>query len=381
MNLCKISYVPYVIIVTIQKCKIMKTQLWITVFWLCSVALFGQVELIDNGAFSGLSSGNVPSDGMPWASAYRSPQINNSDGCAADGAVQLFGNQAVGEGLEQAGLTIMQGEVYTLSFCAKFSTQTPSSADQFVQVVVRASDSRQTGQNCAGNCQVVATTNQISSTEWANFEFEWTADDNYDRLTFHAINSSDQASSRAISWARIDDISLKTDSDLNCPNVSLVLNGTVTSTATFQTQRSIRSTATIAQTATVDYIAGDTIFLLDGFRIEEGAIFNTGYDCLIPIHTDEQVEARSIEAALSLAVFPNPIQANAVIETYLPKSGSVMLSVWNMNGQQLQQWDFQVDAAGQYAYPIDMSAYGVGLYIVRLQSESGMVSEKVMVSK
>ena len=166
-------------------------------------------NLITNGGFDGLPGGNVTTPHAPWSSGGLSPQVNNNDGCTANGSGQLWGNQGVGEKLQQINTSglFMANETYNISFCAAWvdiNNRPPNLAHAWVNV--RAANGTVTDQNCgSGTCIGVSQVLDVDG-QWEEVCFTWTPDANYDRIVFNTLNASSANHGDSVSWARIDDV-------------------------------------------------------------------------------------------------------------------------------------------------------------------------------
>jgi hypothetical protein len=166
--------------------------------------------LIENGSFSGLPGGDLVDPSGTWYASSGSPQIVN-DGCNSSESLQMWGNGIVGERVEQDSLSIMAGNTYRISFCAKFLPGGPL-APPFSQILVRASGNTlqgQTGCN-GGTCEEAFFTVPFSDGEWQEFCLDsWIPQDDYSHITLSVVNSSTINNGDYVSWARIDDFCIE----------------------------------------------------------------------------------------------------------------------------------------------------------------------------
>ncbi|MEM6316287.1 MAG: PKD domain-containing protein [Bacteroidota bacterium] len=164
-------------------------------------------NLIANGAFEGYSDGDIPSSSVPWMPSCRSPRITNIDGCDSLGCLQMWGNQLVGECTEQL-VNVQAGNTYRLNFCARYVNSHPQ-APLWAQVQIRAGNSTLPEAGCPGTCEVVYTTPQMSTFDWQQFCYDWTPENDYDRISIRVINDQNIDNGNYVSRARIDDVCLE----------------------------------------------------------------------------------------------------------------------------------------------------------------------------
>ncbi len=165
-------------------------------------------SLIANGSFSGYPTANLSGTGSPWIPTCRTPQIYNNDGCDSLGYLYMWGNELVGECTEQRNLNIEAGNTYRLSFCAKYIASN-SQAPNWAKIQVRAGNQALPEAGCPGICEEIYTTPEISNTDWANYCFEWTPQNDYDRISLRVINDQNIDHGEYVSYAGIDDVCLE----------------------------------------------------------------------------------------------------------------------------------------------------------------------------
>jgi len=126
-------------------------------------------NLVKNGGFNQntVLSGDgsmPPSTTAFWTAAYGTPQLQGGDGCHDPDYVSFWGNQLVGEAIQQP-ITLVPGQLYEIEFCVRFhpdSGKVPTSGT----VVVRVSTTQLGSPACSGTCETLFTTSSISSTAW-----------------------------------------------------------------------------------------------------------------------------------------------------------------------------------------------------------------------
>lgn len=169
-------------------------------------------NIVQNGGFTdGIvipqgSAGSLPQAKVSnWTAAYGTPQIASQMGCKDNGYFAFWGNQVVGEAIQQP-VNFVQGTTYIIEFCAR-NRQAPI---PFVNVQLRASTTPLTSTACpAGNCEVIATTANITSTAWGTHQFCWTPTKNYSHLTISPTNNISINDGSQVSWAEVDNICVR----------------------------------------------------------------------------------------------------------------------------------------------------------------------------
>ena len=166
-------------------------------------------NIVLNGTFtSGLVQGNLGSGGTvsSWSTAFNTPQVISFDSCADYGAIQMWGNQVVGEGIGQP-VTFQAGITYQVSFCGMWLNTVQDS----VRIRFRASvGSLGSYFNCtAGTCDEIFLS-PVLSTTWSTYTSAlWTPTQNYNTLNITIWNNYALNDGAYVSWARIDDICIR----------------------------------------------------------------------------------------------------------------------------------------------------------------------------
>ncbi|MCC6459791.1 MAG: T9SS type A sorting domain-containing protein [Saprospiraceae bacterium] len=166
-------------------------------------------NLLLNGQFTaGLNAGNLGSGGTVsnWSSGFNTPQVITHDSCADMGAIQMWGNQVVGEGIVQP-LAFLAGNTYEIQFCGMWM---PTVQDS-VRFRFRASTTPLSNYfNCtSGTCDEIFLS-PILSTTWATYTSAlWTPTQNYSFLNITIWNNFAINDGAYVSWARIDDICVR----------------------------------------------------------------------------------------------------------------------------------------------------------------------------
>ncbi|MEL6865119.1 MAG: choice-of-anchor J domain-containing protein [Bacteroidota bacterium] len=94
----------------------------------------------------------------------------------------------------------------------------------------------------------------------------------------------------------------------------------------------------------------------------------------IPVNTTD------LEAAYSVAVFPNPVNDLTNVSLDLAEASDVVIAVSNSLGQQVAYRDYG-QLAGELMLPIDASNFASGIYFVQIQINNEMLTRKITVNK
>ena len=170
---------------------------------------FGNV--LQNGNFSAglklVGNGSMPGSSVTgWTAASRDPQLVAA-GCGNPGFVAMWGNQVVGEAIQQKlSAPLTKGRPYRFSACVKFAN---ASAAGPVRFKVRASSGPLASYTAAAS--VIGVTGFVNSTDWVTVSLpSWTPGAaNLDTITINPENGSAVNSGTAVSWGHIDNVCLQ----------------------------------------------------------------------------------------------------------------------------------------------------------------------------
>lgn len=174
----------------------------------------GPGDLLNNGTFIfGITPGNLggPGNAPPWSPIY-SPQVVTTDGCVQQGCMQMWGNQVVGEGIEQS-MVIQPGCTYQITFCAKRLALNNPSGNFNPQLRFRATTG--TGvvtygsYGALGANSVLIGNSANLTTNWLPYTINWTAPSSGPALSNFVVtvwNNQAAFNPALVSWVRVDSI-------------------------------------------------------------------------------------------------------------------------------------------------------------------------------
>lgn len=81
---------------------------------------------------------------------------------------------------------------------------------------------------------------------------------------------------------------------------------------------------------------------------------------------------------LKVNIFPNPTKDITNLAFNVSESDNIVLSLFNINGQQIKIIDQGKKTKGTYSYQIDLSTYPIGIYVLTLQTSKRKYSQKII---
>lgn len=165
-------------------------------------------NIVLNGDFTaGLVPGNLGSPGNVnnWSTWTNTPQVITFDTCQEAGAIQMWGNQVVGESIQQP-VAFATGGIYEVTFCGKWLNTVQDS----VRFRFRASTGLPGSYlNCSGTCDEIYLS-PVLTTNWTTYtSVPWTATQNFNTLTISVWNNYNINHGDYVSWSRIDDVCIR----------------------------------------------------------------------------------------------------------------------------------------------------------------------------
>ncbi len=161
-------------------------------------------NIVQNGTFiTGLTAGNLGFGGTapPWTKAYNTPQVDINDGFVTNGSIQMWGNQAFGEGIQQP-ITVQVGCTYKLDFNAKYLVLNDSFGLFVPKVRFRANPASYI---TLGTGTLIGISQPLT-TAWLPYSMTWTPSSAAAVLNITPWNNNTSVIAAQTSWIKIDDI-------------------------------------------------------------------------------------------------------------------------------------------------------------------------------
>lgn len=185
----------------------------------CATAVHAQTcagNIVSNPHFTdGWVPGSMPFGAVTdWSLLTASPQVV-IDGCAADsGSIQMWGNQVVGESIQQQlpGVGIEANKIYRVTVCYRWLDTSASNPvlPQYVRFRLTVSGAAPVGYPATSANDVIGVTPNDNTASWTTYTFpDWTAPNNASYLTINPENDSMQNDGDFVSWGLIDDVCIE----------------------------------------------------------------------------------------------------------------------------------------------------------------------------
>ena len=165
--------------------------------------------------------------------------------------------------------------------------------------------------------------------------------------------------------------------------------GSPIATGVYQAGVTIESGGYIESGSEVEFKAGQSITLVDGFHAQAGSNFIAKIEtCMVSLIENEEIIAQSrislptalSEQPLSLKVFPNPMKYQAQVYFRLPLASKVSVQLFDQSGRLIQQvLQAQKRTAGDYYVRFNSDQLYGGLFYVVLQSDTERLVQKLVV--
>jgi len=175
----------------------------------------------------------------------------------------------------------------------------------------------------------------------------------------------------------------------SCDGDNLQVNGQPIAPDNYDASNVIISTGTVAANTTVNFKAGNTIFLQPGFTVEPNGNFSAKIEqCLTSNVEETAVEVSKlavpstpdIATTIDLKVQPNPFRYQTKLVFNLSKVEKVNLRVFDQSGRMLKELlKDQELPVGQHEVELKRDLLRGGMYYISLQTETEHLMKKVIV--
>lgn len=178
------------------------------------------------------------------------------------------------------------------------------------------------------------------------------------------------------------------DLSLSCASPctdSLAVNRNPIAETNYRAANVISSTGRVESGTTVGFAAGNTISLIEGFTVENGATFTASIQAC-SVSNGTLVEARQEEIPTSnipheLKVFPNPFRNETTIQFHLAKSSDVALSITDINGRIVHQQQYLDAQEGWQHHQFEASHLPNGMYFLYIQTAEQQMVKQLIIQK
>ena len=118
----------------------------------------------------------------------------------------------------------------------------------------------------------------------------------------------------------------------------------------------------------------------DPWHTFQGNNQRTGYQGTLVSVRDDKSEILPTKYSLKQN-YPNPFNPVTSIEYDLPLKSHVLLTVYNLNGQEIARLTDEIKPAGRYKTGFDASGFSSGIYIYRIQTKNYSKARKMLLLK
>ena len=141
----------------------------------------------------------------------------------------------------------------------------------------------------------------------------------------------------------------------------------------------VENTTIMAQTGGVD-VAG-IVCATAGQQQDIRVIKITGGNNIYvdDINLDATIGVAELETVKYVNIYPNPAEDQANIEIYLLKSDKINMQVLDMVGKVVDVYDYAKKPSGKQICTIDTGRLSKGVYMVRIQVGSAVLSRRLVV--
>lgn len=116
---------------------------------------------------------------------------------------------------------------------------------------------------------------------------------------------------------------------------------------------------------------------MDGTRFEHCNCGKTGNSGALEIYNESSLP----KTFLLFQNYPNPFNPTTTIAFDLKENSTVKLSIFNVLGQRVQEFDLGQMSAETYSQIVDMSRYASGVYFYRIDAMSADGKRFVIMKK
>ena len=152
---------------------------------------------------------------------------------------------------------------------------------------------------------------------------------------------------------------------------TVTITKSIDDTKESETANTIVASAKISNQSDVNLIARNSIVLIDGFSVEEGAKF---YGHIIVENLNNAIEDTTNNSSFKLLIYPNPTTSLVNISTKEFLIKKIVVSKINDSGIV-----FMKPVDNQTEISIDITSFEKGIYIVSIETADGKVTNEKLI--
>ncbi|MEM9888716.1 MAG: T9SS type A sorting domain-containing protein [Bacteroidota bacterium] len=168
---------------------------------------------------------------------------------------------------------------------------------------------------------------------------------------------------------------------------SLAVNRRPIAEANYRAANVISSVGRAESGTTINFAAGNTIRLLEGFIAESGTTFTAAIEeCTVSNSTfiearNEDVPISTIPEQYELRVFPNPFEGQTNIQFYLSEARAANIFITDLNGKVRYQQQMNSVQSGWQQLRLDASDWNSGMYLLFIRTDETQVVQQLVVQQ
>jgi len=98
-----------------------------------------------------------------------------------------------------------------------------------------------------------------------------------------------------------------------------------------------------------------------------------------PFQSAGEYPVKPVDDFRITSISPNPFNSSTKLTCRLPRSSNISINIYDVTGRLAESYAEDLVQAGEREFTIDCTVLGTGLYFVRIESDYGMLTRKIMV--